>query len=62
MIQQIANQLNKLVDVVNVEDMTRGEHVERELVLIKFRVPTEQQESLKGIGGSRCGQGAVGQR
>src|SRR5438477_542457 len=32
-IQQIASQLNKLVDVVNVLDMTRGEHLERELVL-----------------------------
>src|SRR5882762_517511 len=29
-IQQIASQLNKLVDVVNVLDMTRGEHLERE--------------------------------
>ena len=29
-IQQIANQLNKLVDVVNVEDMTLGEHLERD--------------------------------
>ena len=37
-IQQIANQLNKLVDVVSVEDMTRGEHLERELVLLKLRV------------------------
>ena len=32
-IQQIANQLNKLVDVVSIEDMTRGEHLERELGL-----------------------------
>ncbi len=32
-IQQIANQLNKLIDVVSVEDMTGGEHLERELVL-----------------------------
>ena len=37
-IQQIVNQLNKLVDVVNVLDMTRGEHLERELVLLKLRV------------------------
>ena len=28
-IQQIINQLNKLVDVVSVEDMTLGEHLER---------------------------------
>ena len=48
-IHQISNQLFKLVDVVSVADMTRGEHVERELLLIKIRVPTEQQESLKGL-------------
>lgn len=48
-IHQISSQLLKLVDVVGVEDMTRGEHVERELLLIKIRVPAEQQESLKGL-------------
>jgi acetolactate synthase-1/3 small subunit len=48
-IHQISSQLFKLVDVVGVEDMTRGEHVERELLLIKIRVPAEQQESLKGL-------------
>src|SRR6476620_12716866 len=36
--QQIANQLNKLVDVVSTEDMTSGEHLERELILLKLRV------------------------
>ena len=38
-IQQIVSQLNKLIDVVNVDDMTRGEHLERELVLVKGAVP-----------------------
>jgi acetolactate synthase I/III small subunit len=47
-IQQIANQLNKLVDVVNVLDMTRGEHVERELVLLKLRVAPEQTDAVRG--------------
>ena len=37
-IQQIVNQLNKLIDVVNVLDMTRGEHLERELVLLRLKV------------------------
>src|SRR3981081_2330634 len=36
-IHQIASQLNKLVDVVNVLDMTRGEHLERELVLLQLK-------------------------
>jgi len=48
-IQQINSHLLKLVDVVSVEDMTRGEHVERELLLIKVRVEPEQQEMLKGL-------------
>jgi len=34
-IQQIVSQLNKLVDVVAIDDMTGGEHVERELLLAR---------------------------
>jgi len=37
-IHQIVSQLQKLVDVVNVDDMTRGAHFEREVALLKFRV------------------------
>ena len=47
-IQQIANQLNKLVDVVNVEDMTLGEHLERELVLLKLKVRLERTDTVRG--------------
>jgi acetolactate synthase-1/3 small subunit len=47
-IQQIANQLNKLVDVVNVLDMTRGEHVERELVLLKLKLAPEETDAVRG--------------
>jgi acetolactate synthase-1/3 small subunit len=47
-IQQIANQLHKLIDVVRVEDMTLGEHLERELVLLKLRVRPEDTDSLRG--------------
>ncbi len=47
-IQQIASQLQKLVDVVSVEDMTRGEHVERELLLLKLHAEDTQRETLKG--------------
>ena len=46
--QQIANQLNKLVDVVNVEDMTLGEHLERELVLLKLKVRPERTDTVRG--------------
>jgi acetolactate synthase-1/3 small subunit len=34
-IDQINKQLFKLVDVVNIADMTMGEHIERELLLMK---------------------------
>ena len=36
-IHQISSQLLKLVDVVDVEDVTREEHFERELLLIKVK-------------------------
>jgi acetolactate synthase-1/3 small subunit len=47
-IQQIANQLNKLIDVVSVEDMTRGEHLERELVLLKLKVRPDRTDAVRG--------------
>jgi acetolactate synthase-1/3 small subunit len=47
-IQQIVNQLNKLIDVVSVEDMTQGEHLERELVLLKLKVRPEQADAVRG--------------
>jgi acetolactate synthase I/III small subunit len=48
-IQQIANQLNKLVDVVSVLDMTRGEHLERELVLLRLRVEPQNTDTVRGL-------------
>ena len=47
-VQQIVSQLNKLIDVVNVDDMTRGEHVERELVLVKLRIRADQKAAADG--------------
>ncbi|MYB89869.1 MAG: acetolactate synthase small subunit [Proteobacteria bacterium] len=35
-IEQIEKQLNKLVDVVQVIDLTADEHIEREMVLLKL--------------------------
>ena len=46
--QQIISQLNKLIDVVAVEDMTQGEHIERELVLLKLKVRLEQSDAVRG--------------
>ena len=36
-IEQITKQLNKLIDVVKLADITEGGHLERELMLIKVR-------------------------
>ena len=45
-IQQISSQLLKLVDVVDVEDVTRAEHFERELLLVKVKARPTQVGSL----------------
>lgn len=39
-IAQLNAQLAKLVDVVNIHDMTLGEHFERELAIIKLKLGT----------------------
>ena len=46
-IEQINKQLNKLVDVVTVMDLTDGDHIERELMLVKVRAVGEAREELK---------------
>lgn len=45
-IHQIVSQLNKLIDVLTVDDMTGGDHLERELVLVKLRLPADRREAL----------------
>jgi acetolactate synthase I/III small subunit len=45
-VQQIVNQSLKLIDVVNVDDLTKDQHIERELLLIKLRSPASQMENL----------------
>ncbi len=39
-IAQLNTQLAKLVDVVNIHDMTLGDHFERELVIVKLKLAT----------------------
>lgn len=43
-IEQITKQLNKLIDVIKVTDMTELDHVEREMVLIKL-APRQQDKA-----------------
>ena len=46
-IEQITKQLNKLVDVVKVVDLSDGEHIERELMLVKVRAVGKEREEMK---------------
>ncbi|HMC13265.1 MAG TPA: acetolactate synthase small subunit [Gallionellaceae bacterium] len=46
-IEQINKQLNKLVEVVAVMDMNEGDHLERELMLVKVRAVDEAREEMK---------------
>jgi acetolactate synthase-1/3 small subunit len=46
-IEQINKQLNKLVDVVKLQDLSDGSHIERELMLVKVRAVGEGREEMK---------------
>ncbi len=46
-IEQITKQLNKLVDIVKVQDLTDGYHIERELMLVKVKATGEFREEMK---------------
>jgi acetolactate synthase-1/3 small subunit len=46
-IEQIVKQLNKLIDVVKVTDLTATEHIERELLLVKLAVNGDSQSKIE---------------
>ena len=46
-IEQITKQLNKLVEVVKVVDMSEGAHIERELMLIKVKALGAARDEIK---------------
>ena len=46
-VEQITKQLNKLIDVVKLTDLTEGAHIERELMLIKVRATGAQRDEVK---------------
>ena len=48
-IAQINAQLLKLVDVVAVEDMTSGDHLARELLLIKLQMAAEHIDAVDAL-------------
>jgi acetolactate synthase-1/3 small subunit len=48
-IEQITKQLNKLIDVVKLVDLTEGKHIEREMMMIKLRAERTQREEIKRL-------------
>jgi acetolactate synthase-1/3 small subunit len=48
-IEQITKQLNKLIDVVKLVDLSDGPHIERELMMIKVRAEGAMREELKRL-------------
>lgn len=48
-VEQVCKQLNKLVDVVKMVDLTGAEHVERELILIKVKAEGEARDEVKRL-------------
>ena len=48
-IEQISKQLGKLVDVVNIVDMTQGDHIERELALFKLHIEAAERDDLEAL-------------
>ena len=48
-LEQVTKQLNKLVDIIKVQDFRDGEYVDRELVLIKVGVDTKTRPEVMQI-------------
>lgn len=46
-VEQITKQLNKLIDIVKVIDLSDGDHVERELMLIKFKASGQSRVDIQ---------------
>ena len=48
-IEQITKQLNKLIDVVKLIDISEFSHIERELMMVKTRAVNEMREEIKRL-------------
>ena len=46
-IEQITKQLNKLIEVIKLVDLSEAPHIERELMLIKLRATGAQRDEIK---------------
>ena len=50
-VEQVTKQLNKLVDVIKVQDFTETPYVDRELVLIKVDAPAKNRAQVLEVAG-----------
>jgi|TARA_B100000470_G_C19591012_1_gene302226 acetolactate synthase-1/3 small subunit len=48
-INKLMKQLDKLVDVVNVKDLTEETHIEREMLLVKLKCKKNQRDEVKRL-------------
>jgi acetolactate synthase-1/3 small subunit len=48
-IEQITKQLNKLVDVVKLLDLSDGPHIEREMMMVKVKAEKGGREEIKRL-------------
>jgi len=55
-IEQIIKQLNKLIDVVKVLDLYDGDHIERELVLVKLKANGRHRDEVKQLSNNYGGR------
>ena len=50
-VEQITKQINKIIDVIKVSDLTEGEHHEYEFIMVKFKHNEKIQKILKNLNG-----------
>ena len=48
-LEQITKQLNKLVNVIKIVELTDGNHIERELMLVKVRAAGKDRDEMKRL-------------
>ncbi|MBM7635902.1 acetolactate synthase small subunit [Streptococcus saliviloxodontae] len=48
-VEQIIKQLNRLIDVVRVRDITDIPHLEREVILVKLSAPTSKRAEILAV-------------
>ncbi|MDC0575601.1 acetolactate synthase small subunit [Nitrosomonadaceae bacterium] len=55
-VEQITKQLNKLIDVVKVLDLSDGDHIECELMLVKVSALGKNRKEIKATTDIFCGR------